>query len=104
MSIQFGCVTDQLEFTETELLASHDFAEPLIAGGVRCHGGFDDDGAYVSPRTKNRVPAIERVAGSSTASSSAPTMLDVPLETWPELFPNVAQSKYLLERGRARAD
>ena len=33
--------------------------EPLIAGGVRCHGGFAEDGTYVSPRTKFRVPAIE---------------------------------------------
>ena len=51
-------VTDQLEYTETELLESHAFGEPLIAGGVRCHGGFDDDGHYISPRTRHRVPAI----------------------------------------------
>src|SRR5438270_9192498 len=50
--------TVQLEWTEAELLASHPVAEPLIAGGVRCHGGFADDGSYVSPRTKNRWPAI----------------------------------------------
>src|SRR5512144_704049 len=59
VSIQFEAVTEQLEYTESELLENHDFAEPLIAGGVRCHGGFDDDGVYVSPRTKRRVPAIE---------------------------------------------
>ena len=51
--------TDQVTFTEAELLADHTMAEPLIAGGVRCHGGFDDDGSYVSPRTKFRVPGIE---------------------------------------------
>jgi len=50
--------TAQVTFTETELLADHVIAEPLIANGVRCHGGFDEDGNYVSPRTLNRWPAI----------------------------------------------
>src|SRR5262245_23026537 len=50
--------TLQVEFTEAELLADHDVVEPLLAGGVRCHGGFDAEGRYVSPRTKHRVPAI----------------------------------------------
>src|ERR1700729_954557 len=50
--------TAQVEFTEEELLADLMVAEPLIAGGVRCHGGFDDDGRYLSPRTKFRLPAI----------------------------------------------
>ena len=54
--------TMQLEWTEPELLATDDVAEPLIAGGVRCHGGFAADGRYVSPRTKDRVPAIDGVA------------------------------------------
>lgn len=45
--------TDQTAFTQDELLASHPCAEPLIAGGVRCHGGFDADGHYISPRTLN---------------------------------------------------
>ena len=48
----------QLTWTERELLANHDVVEPLVAGGVRCHGGFDETGRYVSPRTLNRSPAI----------------------------------------------
>ena len=90
--------TDQLEYTEVELLDNHDFAEPLIAGGVRCHGGFDDDGGYVSPRTKHRVPAIEAWQAQHARQFSAP-LLDLPLATWPEHYPNVAQSTYLLEEG-----
>ena len=50
--------TTQLEFTVDELLADVDIAEPLVVGGTVCHGGFGDDGMYVSPRTRNRVPAI----------------------------------------------
>src|SRR5918997_297704 len=51
--------SSQMDWSEHELLESHRYAEPLYAGGIRCHGGFDDDGRYVSPRTRNRVPAIE---------------------------------------------
>ena len=49
----------QLHWTEAELLADDAVAEPLVAGGVRCHGGFDGGGEYVSPRTKFRVPATK---------------------------------------------
>ena len=42
----------QVEFTEAELLADVDVVEPLRAGEVRCHGGFDAAGRYVPPRTK----------------------------------------------------
>ena len=51
--------TAQLEFTADELLADPRYVDPLVVGGTVCHGGFGDDGAYVSPRTRNRVPAIE---------------------------------------------
>ena len=61
-----------LTWTESELLADHDVVEPLVAGGVRCHGGFDG-------RRRLRLAAHARTAcprsapGSSrTASSSAP--------------------------------
>jgi hypothetical protein len=88
----------QTEFTAAELLADHPIAEPLYAGGVRCHGGFDDQGRYVSPRTKHRGPAIEAWEAQRQAQFSTP-ILDVPLETWPENFPNVAQSKLLIRSG-----
>ena len=51
-------VTDQLEFTPEELLETDPVAEPLVVGGVRCHGGLDADGRYVSPRTRHRTPAL----------------------------------------------
>ena len=80
--------TAQVEFTEKELLADLPVVEPLIAGGVRCHGGFDADGRYVSPRTRFRSPAIaawgaaeqralldraDRPARSSGGSGRTPT-------------------------------
>lgn len=90
--------TEQVTFTEAELLADAPVAEPLIAGGVRCHGGFDDEGRYVSPRTRHRAPAIEAWQAQHTALFGA-EMLHVPLDTWPENFPNEAQARHLIRSG-----
>jgi hypothetical protein len=90
--------TDQLEFTEDELLADHDFAEPLVANGVRCHGGFDEDGTYVSPRTKHRAPAIEAWEAARKARAGTDP-LTLPLDTWPANFPSIEQSKFLIRNG-----
>ena len=90
--------TKQVSFSEDELLATHKASEPLIAGGVRCHGGFDDDGNYVSPRTLHRVPAIE--AWQELHRENFGTeILDIPLETWPVHFPNLDQARYLITSG-----
>ncbi len=88
----------QTRFSEDELLSDLEIAEPLIAGSVRCHGGFDADGAYVSPRTRFRWPAIRAWEEQRVEQFGTP-ILDVPLGTWPEHFPNVAQSKLLLRHG-----
>jgi hypothetical protein len=90
--------TDQVSFTEAELLRDHAVAEPLIAGGRRCHGGFDSDGAYVSPRTLHRVPAIAAWQAQHRATFGT-EILEAPLETWPEHFPNVAQARHLITSG-----
>ena len=90
--------TAQLEFSSDELLADHAGLEPLFADGVRCHGGFDGDGRYVSPRTKHRWPAI-RAWEASRLEQFGTEILDIPLDTWPESFPNVEQSKLLLRHG-----
>lgn len=89
---------DQLDYTEAELLMDPPVVEPLRAGGVVCHGGFLADGSYASPRTLNRVPAIRawqdqhrRVFGTA--------VLDAPLDSWPGTYPNVAQSRLLLQHG-----
>jgi hypothetical protein len=90
--------TLQTEYTEAELLSDHDIVEPLIVDGVLCHGGFDESGTYVSPRTRQRWPAIEAWEQQRVAQFSTP-ILDVPLETWPENFPTVEQSKFLIRNG-----
>ena len=80
--------TLQTEYTEAELLSDHDIVEPLIVDGVHCHGGFDEHGTYVSPRTKHRWPAIEAWEQQRLEQFSHPDPR-CPLETWPENFPNV---------------
>jgi hypothetical protein len=91
-------VTGQVEFTADELLADAPVSEPLIAGGVRCHGGFDEDGRYVSPRTRFRVPAIESWRARHTELFGKPTV-DVPIETWGSHYPNEAQARFLIGAG-----
>ncbi len=91
-------VTAQLEFTANELLANVDVREPLVAGGVRCHGGITDQGVYVSPRTKFRAPAIEAWrAHHREVFGKAP--IDAPMELWGDHYPNVDQTRLLIKAG-----
>lgn len=91
-------VTAQLEFTADELLADGDIAEPLVVGGTLCHGGFDAAGAYVSPRARNRVPAIEAWQANH-AETFGTELIEIPLDTWPGMFPNVTQARLLINSG-----
>lgn len=86
------------EWDFEELLASDPVEEPLVAGGIRCHGGFDTDGAYVSPRTRHRWDAI-RSWEAQRVEQFGTELLDIPLARWPEAYPNVAQARFLLEHG-----
>lgn len=87
--------TDQLTWSAEELLATAEVAEPLVVGGVRCHGGLASDGSYVSPRTLGRGPAIEAWQGNHR-STFGTDLIDVGIEDWPANFPSVAQTRHLL--------
>src|SRR5687768_11412290 len=88
----------QIRWSPDELLANHHFAAPLYAGKVKCHGGFDDDGNYVSPRTRFRTAAIEAWQQKHREELGT-ELLNMPLDTWPEHYPNVEQAKYLIREG-----
>lgn len=90
--------TAQLEFTAEELLADREITAPLVVAGRACHGGFDSDGGYVSPRTRHRVPAIQAWQANH-AETFGPGLLDIPLDTWPGMFPNVDQARFLITSG-----
>ncbi len=90
--------TLQTEYSTQELLASLPVEAPLVAGGVRCHGGFDAEGSYVSPRTANRVPAIAAWQ-TQHREQFGTDLIDIALDTWPPAYPNTAQSRLLLRNG-----
>jgi hypothetical protein len=89
--------SDRLTYSEQELLDSGPYQAPLIAGGVRCHGGFDAAGAYRSPRTLYRGPAV--AAWQARLAREGYALLEVPRALMPPQYPNVAQAKLLLKNG-----
>ena len=88
----------QLNFSAQEILANLPTREPLIVKGVKCHGGFDADGHYRSPRTAFRVPAIRAWQERHVATSGTP-LFEIPADTIAPQAPNVAQVKFLLRSG-----
>ena len=99
-----GCMQEEsagggapLVWSRDELLASDPCAEPLVAGDVRCHGGFDADGRYRSPRTLHRGPAIR--AWQARLAREGAALLDVDRRLMPPQYPNVAQATLLLRHG-----
>ncbi len=63
-----------------------------------CHGGFDQDGRYRSPRTLHRNPAV--LAWQAQAAAARVTaLIDIPEALIPPQFPSVAQAKLLLKAG-----
>ncbi len=91
-----GATPGQLEFTTAELLSNHPRDEPLIAGGVLCHGGFVD-GGYVSPRCLYRDPAIRNWQKRLLDEGGA--LISLPMKYVPPHYPNYAQAKLLLQEG-----
>src|SRR5258708_40109811 len=88
----------RLNFSTDEILANVDTREPLIVKGVKCHGGFDADGHYRSPRTAFRVPAIKARPEQPVATSGT-SLFEVPAGTVSSHGPNVAPVKFLLRSG-----
>jgi hypothetical protein len=85
-------------YSRDEILAHHQYAKPHVEAGYRLHGGFDVDGAYISPRTLNRWPAINAWSEALQARGydvvdSSPALLKR------DHYPNLAQQSLLLELG-----
>ena len=84
-------------FTSDELLSTEPRLAPLIAGGVRCHGGFDAEGSYRSPRTLHRTPAVR--AWQDRLALEGHSLVSIPESLTPPQYPSVDQSKLLLREG-----
>jgi hypothetical protein len=88
----------KLVYSREEILADHAYARPHVEAGYRLHGGFDDQGRYVSPRTLNRWPAIR--AWGEALKSRGHELVDSSQHLMVRgNFPNVAQQSLLLEQG-----
>ena len=70
----------RLNFSTDEILANVPTREALIVKGVKCHGGFDADGNYRSPRTAFRVPAIKAWQEQHVATSGT-ALFEIPADT-----------------------
>src|SRR5216684_2090143 len=88
----------QLTFSAEEILANVATREAFVVRGVKCHGGFDADGHYRSPRTRFRVPTIDAWQLQHVATSGTP-LFEIPADLISPHLPNAAQAKFLLRSG-----
>lgn len=92
----------RLTYTKDEIMADHAYARPQVEAGYRLHGGFDEAGRYVSPRTLFRWPAVRawqqklRAEGLPVVDASIRLLKRGP-------YPSVAQQKFLLAHGQGEA-
>ena len=47
-------------YTKEEILSNHDFAQPNEMAGYLLHGGLNEEGEYISPRTRIRWKAVDQ--------------------------------------------
>lgn len=87
----------QLVFDRKQILECGSYEAPLVANGVRCHGGFDESGRYRSPRTLHRGPAIR--AWQAQVEENGGELIEIPAALMPPQYPNVEQATLLLEHG-----
>lgn len=87
---------ERVVYSAEELLESVPYDEPLIANGVRCHGGFVN-GRYQSPRTLHRGPAI--AAWQAQLAARGVPLIEIPAALVPPHYPNAAQAALLLREG-----
>ena len=88
----------QLRFSEDELMRSHDYARPQIEAGHRLHGGFDEAGHYIPPRTLLREPAIDNWTRALEARGGELMKADSSLLAGIR-YPSTEQSKLLIKEG-----
>lgn len=88
----------KLTYTREEIEAEHEYATPHIECGVKLHGGFSEDGTYVSPRTRNRWQAINNWQQHLKDRGAEIVEATGELLTEPN-FPNIAQQVWLLKNG-----
>lgn len=87
-----------LRFSRQDLLASHPYAREQEEAGYRLHGGFDQAGDYISPRTLHRWPAVRAWAEALKARGGDLIDASTRLLAHPN-YPNPAQQTLLIQSG-----
>lgn len=88
----------KLVFSREEIMADHAYARPQMEAGYRLHGGFDEKGRYVSPRTLNRWPAVE--AWQAELKRRNAPLLDATVQLLKRgPYPTTDQQRFLLGNG-----
>lgn len=88
----------QLIYSDEELMAEHAYATPQVIAGERMHGGFDEAGTYISPRTLHRWPAVR--AWKEALEAKGDKILDATTELLSRSnYPSREQQKFLLRNG-----
>lgn len=91
----------QLDYTKEELLAEHEYGRLHMIGDQRLHGGFAEDGSYISPRTKIRPVAIKNWSSALRANGGDLLDADSSLLSGPRV-PNYEQQCLLIKNGLGR--
>lgn len=88
----------KLIYSKEELEAEHDYATPHVECGLPLHGGFDENGTYLSPRTRYRWQAVN--AWTDRLARDGVPLLDATTELLTEPnYPTVDQQLFLLKHG-----
>lgn len=88
----------KLVYTKAELEADHAYATPHIECGLKLHGGFNEHGKYLSPRTRFRWDAINAWMRQLEARGAPIVEATTQLLTEPN-YPTVEQELWLLKNG-----
>lgn len=89
---------DRAAFSREELLSEHAYAHGHEAAGYRLHGGFDEAGRYIPPRTLGRWPAV-RAWQRRLAERGLPLLPADPSLLVHGSFPSFEQHRALLLHG-----
>ena len=88
----------RLEYSYDDIMAERPYARRIRRGDVRFHGGLNEDGTYVPPRSLHRRDAIRAWTERLRADGLATRVID-PAGLDLRFFPSVDQAKLLLRRG-----
>lgn len=85
-------------YSQEEIEMDHPYAKPHIEAGMKLHGGFNEQGEYISPRTLHRWPAIK--AWRENLKNRGFPLLNADSELLArDNYPNYEQQKFLIQNG-----